>query len=45
MKMGSHQLVGNSEAEHKGDFPALEDPGALEMNVRNSFLKIKPTLG
>lgn len=43
--MGSHQLVGNSETEHKGEFPASGDPGDLEMNVRSSFLKVKPTLG
>lgn len=44
MKMGSHQLVGKRETEHKGAFPALEHPGALEMNVGNSFLKVKPVV-
>lgn len=45
MKMGGHHSVENSETEHKGAFPALGDPGALEMSVGNSFLKVKPLLG
>lgn len=42
---GKSSTGGKEGTDHKGAFSALGDSGALEMNVGNSFLKVKPTLG